>query len=113
MAPADNCTIGPQITVNGRLTGQQEVTVQGTIEGTVALENRLVIDEGGRVVADIEVDAVTVRGHLEGEIVAREVVQLLDGSTVTGNIRAPRINIEEGARFRGNVDMDVALPEVE
>jgi cytoskeletal protein CcmA (bactofilin family) len=111
MAPADSCTIGPQITINGRLTGQEEVCVQGTLEGTVALDNRLVVDEGGRVVADVEADAVSVRGYLEGEIVARQVVQLLAGSTVTGNIRAPRINIEEGARFRGNIDMDVSMPE--
>ncbi|QDG49776.1 polymer-forming cytoskeletal protein [Persicimonas caeni] len=113
MAPADSCTIGPQITVSGRLTGDQEVTVQGTIEGTVALDNQLTVDEGGRVVADVEADTVVVQGYLEGDVVAREVVQLLAGCTVTGNIRAPRINIEEGARFRGNIDMDVAMPATE
>ncbi len=111
MAPADSCTIGAQITINGRLTGDEEVTVQGTIEGTIALNNRLSVDEGGRVVADVEADSVSVRGYLEGDVVARDIVQLLAGSTVTGNIRAPRINIEEGARFRGNIDMDVSLPE--
>ena len=111
MAPADSCTIGPNITINGRLTGDEEVTVQGAIEGTIALNNRLTVDDGGRVVADVEADSVAVQGYLEGDIVARDVVQLLEGSTVTGNIRAPRINIEEGARFRGNIDMDVSMPE--
>lgn len=113
MAPADNCTIGPEITINGRLTGDEEVTVQGTIEGTIALNNRLFVDNGGRVVADVEADTVAIQGYLEGDVVARDVVQLMDGCTVTGNIRAPRINIEEGARFRGNIDMDVSMPEAE
>ncbi|MFP4600877.1 MAG: polymer-forming cytoskeletal protein [Persicimonas sp.] len=113
MAPADSCTIGPQITINGRLSGDEEVTVQGTIEGTVALDNRLFVDEGGRVVADVEADTVAVQGYVEGDIVAREIVQLHAGCTVTGNLRAPRINIEEGARFRGNIDMDVSMPATE
>jgi cytoskeletal protein CcmA (bactofilin family) len=110
MAPPDNCTIGPEIKINGRLTGDEEVFVQGSIEGTIALNSRLTVDEGGRVVADVEAESIAVSGYMEGEIVARDIVQLLAGSTVTGNIRAPRINIEEGARFRGNIDMDVAMP---
>ncbi|MFW5967324.1 MAG: bactofilin family protein [Persicimonas sp.] len=110
MSPANGCTIGPQVTINGRVTGDEEVTVQGTIEGTIALESRLVVDEGGRVVADVEADVIAVRGALEGDIVARQIVELRDGCTVTGTIRAPRINIEEGARFRGDIDMDVDLP---
>ena len=108
---ADNCTIGPQIKINGRLSGDEDVLVQGTIEGTIALNSGLTVDEGGRVVADVEAEQISVRGYMEGEIVAREIVHLLAGSTVTGNIRAPRINIEEGARFRGNIDMDVQMPE--
>ena len=50
---------------------------------------------------------IWVRGKLNGDVVAHEVVTLEAGSVVTGNIRAPRIIIEEGARFKGNIDMDV------
>lgn len=111
MASADHCTIGPEIKINGRLTGDEPVLVQGSIEGTVALNNRLTVDQGGRVVADVEADSIAVSGYLEGEIVARDIIHLLAGCTVTGNLRAPRINIEDGARFRGNIDMDVAMPD--
>lgn len=103
-------TIGAGIVVNGRLTGDEEVTVVGRIEGTIALSHNLVIDEAGTVVADLEVQAVSVHGALEGNVVAREVVTLHSGCTVTGNLRAPRVVIEEGARFKGNVDMDVDTP---
>ena len=63
--------------------------------------------------AEIDADSVTVEGTLDGDIVAQETVRLMPGCEVTGNIRAPRINIEEGAMFKGNIDMDVDLPETE
>lgn len=111
MASTTNCTIGPDIKITGRLSGDEDVNVQGTVEGTISLNSRLSIEKDGRVVADVEVDSIAVHGYLEGEVVARELVQLLPGCTVTGNIRAPRIKIEDGARFRGNIDMDVAMPD--
>ncbi|MGM0556212.1 MAG: bactofilin family protein [Myxococcota bacterium] len=108
---ADSCTIGPNIKVNGRMTGTGDVSVEGAVEGEISLDDNLSVADGGRVVADVEAQTVTVEGHLEGDVVAREIVNLIAGSTVTGNIRAPRINIEEGARFKGNIDMDVDIPE--
>jgi cytoskeletal protein CcmA (bactofilin family) len=109
MAQAEQCTIGPGVAVNGRISGDDEVVVFGRVEGTITLNNHLLVEEGGQVVADVDAVAISVRGQLNGEVVAREVIQLLAGSLVTGNLRAPRIIIEEGARFKGNIDMDVAL----
>ncbi|MFU8804335.1 MAG: bactofilin family protein [Bradymonadaceae bacterium] len=111
MPQSEQCTIGPGVAVNGRVSGDDEVVVYGRVEGTITLNNHLMIEEGGQVVADIDARSVSIRGSFNGEVVAHEVVQLLAGSQVTGNLRAPRIIIEEGARFKGNVDMDVALPE--
>ena len=110
MAAASECTIGPGITVNGRLTGSEDVTVVGRVEGTVALDSQLVVAEDGEVVAEVEADTVTIEGTLDGDIVADDTVRLMPGCQVTGNIRAPRINIEEGALFKGNIDMDVEMP---
>lgn len=106
-----SCTIGPGISVNGRLSGDDEVVVFGAVEGNIALESKLTVEEGGTVVADIDVDAIVIRGEVNGEVVARQTVELLDGCLVTGNLRAPRIIIQEGARFQGNIDMDVQLEE--
>jgi cytoskeletal protein CcmA (bactofilin family) len=108
-----DCTIGSGITINGRLSGDEDVTVEGRIEGTVALESHLQVADDGTVVAEIDVDSITVDGTLDGDIVARDTVRLSEGCQVTGNIRAPRINIEEGARFKGNIDMDVEMPATE
>ena len=108
---ADSCTIGPNININGRLTGTGDVSVEGSVEGEISLEDNLEVAQDGRVVADVEAQTVTVVGHLEGDVVARDIVHLMAGSTVTGNISSPRINIEEGARFKGNIDMDVDIPD--
>ena len=113
MAPAENCTIGPNIQVSGRVSGDGDVHVSGTVEGEVSLSDNLHVESDGRVVAEVEAQTITVEGHLEGEVVARDLVTLVDGCTVTGTIRSPRINIEEGARFRGDIDMDVSMPEVD
>lgn len=109
MAQPEQCTIGPAVAVNGRVSGDDEVIVYGRVEGTITLNNHLMVEEGGQIVADVDAVSVSIRGSLNGEVVAREVVQLLAGSQVTGNLRAPRVIIEEGARFKGNIDMDVAL----
>ncbi len=103
-------TIGEGVIINGRLSGEDEVIVFGRIEGTITLNNHLLVEAGGQVVADVDAPMVSVRGELNGEVVAHQVVHLLAGCLVTGNLRAPRIIIDEGARFRGNIDMDVALP---
>lgn len=109
----EQCMIGEGIDINGRLTGSEDVAVEGRVEGTVALESTLRVAPEGTVVAEVEAESVVLEGTLDGDIVADETVRLVEGCNVTGNIRAPRINIEEGARFKGNIDMDVDMPDVE
>ena len=104
---ADACIIGPAVTINGRLTGDEPVNVFGRVEGNVQLNNHFVVEEGGHVVAELDVQVLTVRGQLNGDVVAHDVITLESGSVVTGNLKAPRIIIEEGAKFKGNIEMDV------
>ncbi len=104
------CTIGAGIVVNGRLSGSDDISVEGRVEGTVALDGHLFVEEPGQVVADVEVVSISIEGRLEGNVVASDVITLRSGSAVVGNLRAPRVVIEEGARFKGNIDMDVKLP---
>lgn len=108
---AQSSTIGPDVSVDGRVSGDGEVFVHGTIEGNISLQNSLTVEESGTVVADVDADAVVIRGQLDGEVVARQAIELVAGAVVTGNLRAPRITIEEGARFQGDIDMDVDLTE--
>jgi len=104
------CIIGKNITIRGNLTGAEDLVVEGRIEGTVTLSNHLTVQSSGTVEADLDVEDLTVNGAVHGEIRASRSVSINADAKVVGNIRAPRIIIEDGARFQGRVEMDVQLP---
>lgn len=104
------CIIGSQITIQGNLSGAEDLVVEGRIEGTIKLSNHLTVEAAGVVEADLEVEDLTVHGTVQGDIHASRSITITTGARVVGNIRAPRIIIEDGARFRGRVEMDVDLP---
>jgi len=111
MADKEPCTIGNKITIRGQVSGNQELVIEGRIEGRVSLQNRLTVEEAGSVEAEIEVVDAAVRGEVRGDLVASRSAVLHDSARVVGNIRAPRIVIEEGARFSGAIEMEVELPQ--
>jgi cytoskeletal protein CcmA (bactofilin family) len=110
MPEKDPCFIGSKVTVKGSISGNQDLVVHGRIEGRVGIDNNLLVEEDGSVAADVDVSEATVRGELRGEVVASRAAVLHNTARVVGTIRAPRIVIEEGARFSGNIEMDVDLP---
>ena len=110
MADKEPCLIGSKITIRGQVSGNQELIVEGRIEGRVALENRMTVEESGTIEADLEVVDASFKGEVRGDITASRSAILHPSARVLGNIRAPRLVIEEGARFSGTVDMEVELP---
>lgn len=110
MASNDPCVIGSKITIRGQISGNQDLVVEGRIEGKVGLESRFTVEEGGTVEADVDVSDAEVRGEVRGDLVAARTAVLAASARVVGKIRAPRVVIEEGARFSGNIEMDVDLP---
>jgi cytoskeletal protein CcmA (bactofilin family) len=111
MALDGPCIIGKGITVRGNLSGSEDLVIEGRVEGTVSLKNHLTIESTGTVMADIETENLTINGEMQGNIAATESVSINANAKVVGNVRAPRVIIEDGARFKGSVDMDVDLPE--
>jgi cytoskeletal protein CcmA (bactofilin family) len=107
----DTCIIGQGIQIRGRLTGSEDLVIEGRVEGTIVLNNHLTVEESGTVVADVEAVELTVRGTVSGNISVSDVVSITRDGTVVGDVRAPRVIIEDGARFKGNIDMDVPLPD--
>jgi len=110
MADKEPCLIGSKITIRGQVSGTQDLVVEGRIEGRVSLENRLTVEESGSIEADLEVVDASFKGEVRGDVVASRSAVLHPTARVIGNIRAPRLVIEEGARFSGTVDMEVELP---
>jgi cytoskeletal protein CcmA (bactofilin family) len=105
------CVIGPQIAVRGTLVGEEDLIVEGRIEGSITLTGHLVVAEPGVIEANLDVDSIEVRGSVIGDIVASRSITIEKGAQVNGNVRAPRVIIHDGAHFRGAVDMKVNLPD--
>jgi cytoskeletal protein CcmA (bactofilin family) len=106
MASTERATIGRSITLRGDVTGDEDLLIQGHVEGTVDLhQHSVTVGSEGEVVASIVGRVVTVEGRVEGNISGTEQVILRSSALVKGDIRAPRVVLENGARFRGLVDM--------
>jgi cytoskeletal protein CcmA (bactofilin family) len=112
--PMPNGTFfGPNVTIEGTVTGSEPVIVEGTIRGKINLTGDLRVGTQARVEATVHAKNVTVEGRLTGDISADDRVELVTTATVDGNIKAPKIIVAEGARFRGNVDMGSTKPSSE
>ena len=105
--PMGNTVIGSSIVVDGEISGEEPITILGTVKGKVAVAQGVVIEAGATVEADIEGQTVTVSGKVTGNVTAREKLELRPESKMVGNAKAPRIVVADGASFKGNVDMDV------
>lgn len=98
--------IGSSLVVEGEIKGDDELVVLGTVKGSIAVKQSVVIDSGAVVEADIATTSATVGGQLKGSVAASERIELKPDGRMVGNIRSPRIHIAEGATFKGNVDME-------
>jgi cytoskeletal protein CcmA (bactofilin family) len=107
VATGSRAVIGPTISVNGELKGQEDLIVEGTIEGTVELkQNTLTIGSQGTLKAQVYAHTILVDGTVNGDLYASERISIRKSARIEGNILAPRISLEDGAKFRGTIDMD-------
>ncbi|HEX2139689.1 MAG TPA: polymer-forming cytoskeletal protein [Woeseiaceae bacterium] len=98
--------IGPTLVFKGELSADEDLVIQGTIEGNIAHHKKnLTVGKEGRVKADIHAASVTIEGHVEGDIHGDDYVELAKSAVVTGNIFCARIRMADGARFNGSIDM--------
>jgi len=103
--------IGPRIRIKGDVTGDENLVVEGRIEGKVSLgDYRVDVGSSGQVFADIEAKVVKVDGEVQGDIHGSEKVIISRSGNVRGNIVAPRMTLEDGAKFKGSIDMDPGEP---
>jgi cytoskeletal protein CcmA (bactofilin family) len=101
-----HATIGPSIVIKGEVSGNEDLLIEGQLDGSVALGlNSVTVGDGGRVKADITGRIITIEGNVEGNLKAKEQIILRGTATVQGDIKAPRVVLEDGASFRGLVDM--------
>ena len=101
--------IGAGIHVNGDITGTENLVIEGRVEGKIDLSGSQVhIGQGGKVAADIVAKHVKIDGALQGDVEGKERVVISKSGRVRGNITAPRVMLEDGAVFKGSIDINPA-----
>ena len=102
--------VGKTIKLKGEMTGSEDVYVDGEVEGTIELrDNALVVGPSGNVRAQVKARSITILGHLEGKVQAGERIEIRKTGSLEGDLVTPRIVIEDGAVFRGSID--ISKPE--
>lgn len=109
--PADRkgecAVIGRSIQIEGAVRGNEDLRIEGDVSGTVELrDSSLTIGKEGKVRADVYARSIIVDGTTEGDLYATERIVVHVNAQVRGNITAPKVGVEEGARFKGSIEMD-------
>lgn len=100
--------IGRGITVQGELFGDEDVKVEGEVKGKIRLTKNLLVGQSGIIEATVEAENINIGGTVTGNLVAQNRVEIVASGKMTGDIKAPRVVVAEGAHFKGNVDMDTS-----
>jgi cytoskeletal protein CcmA (bactofilin family) len=104
-------TIGKSVVVKGELSGSEDLVVDGEVEGSISLRGQsLTVGPNGRVRANIEARNVILHGRVDGDVHATERVELRKTASLSGDIATARISIEDGAFFKGTIDIQKAEP---
>jgi cytoskeletal protein CcmA (bactofilin family) len=106
-SPVGRALVGPATVIRGELAGEEDLLVEGRIEGKIDLkQNAVTIGAKGRVSAEILARAILIDGEVEGNLIAEEQITIRRTGRVRGDLVAPRVTIEDGARFKGSIDME-------
>jgi len=105
--PSVCASIGSTIHIKGDVSGNEDLTIHGHVEGNVNLKgHNVIIGKTGSVEANIEAKHITVEGELRGDMNGDEKVIIRATGNVHGNIIAPRVTLEDGALFKGSIEME-------
>jgi cytoskeletal protein CcmA (bactofilin family) len=106
-------SIGKSIVISGELSGSEDLTVEGRVDGKIELRNHvLTIGSNGRITAQVVAKAIIVLGQVTGNLVATDKVDIRESGSVEGDIVAPRVAIADGSHFRGSIDMQRKEPSI-
>ena len=107
-AAAKGSTLGATLRFKGDLVADEDLVIQGQVEGSILHTRSLTIGAQGRVLGDIRARRIVVEGSVDGNLYALESVSLRSGAVVRGDVFAAAISVDNGARLTGRIDMDNA-----
>ena len=105
-AAGEQATIGKSLVIKGEVSGSESLYIDGKIEGTINLAgNRVTVGRNGQVSANITAREIVVLGKVRGNMIASDRVDIRSEGSLTGDVAAQRISIEDGAFFKGGIDI--------
>lgn len=105
--PGAIATLGPSIIIKGDLTGEEDLVIEGRVEGEIRLtKNSVTVGKNGRVRADIHGKKVHVEGEVRGNLYGDQEIVIRASGRVQGNLVSPRVTLENGSKFKGSIDME-------
>lgn len=105
---APTAVIGAKIRFKGELVGEEDLLIEGNIEGSINLRgNSLIIGKQGVVKANVIAKDIVVEGKVEGDVYGEERISIRTSSDMQGNLIAERVTLDDGAKFKGSIDMDM------
>ena len=111
--PRSIARLGPSLFLKGELSGEEDVVIEGQYKGKIDLENHnILVGRGAKVKGDIRVKNITINGAVEGNIDASGKIFISKEGQMKGDLKAPKISIMEGARFKGSVKIEKELEEI-
>jgi len=103
----DLACLGASLTIKGQITGEEDLQIEGKVEGPISLSgHRLTVGRSARLHSEVTAREVVVYGHASGNLRARERVEIKKDGEVTGDIVTSRISIEDGAYFKGHIEIE-------
>ena len=106
VATAEQATIGRTVVIKGEITGSEPLYIDGRVEGSINIpDNRVTVGRSGSVSADISAKEVVIMGKVQGNLVCGDRVDIRSEGSLTGDVVAPRISVEDGAFLKGAVDI--------
>lgn len=104
-AGGNSIVLGPRDSLVGKLTIEGDLHIHGSVEGEVKASGDISVDSGGNVKAQLEGKNVSIRGQVDGNVTAKQRLQLAGSGRVNGDVRVARLTVEDGATLNGNVQM--------
>ncbi len=101
----EQAVIGPSISIKGELSGEEDLMIQGRVEGKIDLKkNNVTVGRNGHIKGDIYGKIISIEGEVQGNLFGEENIVIRESGVVRGNMRTPRFSLEDGAQFKGSID---------
>ncbi|MGB0591922.1 MAG: bactofilin family protein [Myxococcota bacterium] len=97
--------IGSNITIEGEISGNDPLIIEGIVRGTVNVKSTVTVTQDGHVEANVDSQSIEIAGTVEGNVTAADKIDIKAGGRLVGDVKAPRVLIADGAAFKGNINM--------